>query len=301
MLPYYQEAVMALTRTSARVAAVGSLGGLALLLAAPAAVAATESVTNGSFQAPGTNGADPTGWTATNLGAETAPFRASIATYDATGQFPPPMGTPGGDTAGNFASESFYQVGSATGVIGYGGRQVLTTPVSSASAPKVGFSTVESFFPSNTKVSWAGAVLQLELSSGASTDTLRYVAPFAAGGYSGTPSDQDTSTTKTVVLPAIPAKVWSTTAALDVAADASSRFGLSRFTITAVTYGDLENRTSAGGSPFPNITTYWKDVSLTAGNTPPAALPDAAQAVLLPLVGLGALVAVVAVRRSRRA
>lgn len=143
-------------------------------------------------------------------------------------------------------------------------------------------------------------MLQLELSSGASTDRLRYIAPFAAGGYSGTPSDQDTSTTKTVVLPAIPAKVWSTTAARDVAADASARFGLSRFTITAVTYGDLENRTSAGGSPFPNITTYWKDVSLTTG-APPAALPDAAQAVLLPLVGLGALGTVVAVRRSRRA
>jgi len=291
---------MPVTRRSARVAAVGSLGGLALLLAAPVAAAATDSVTNGSFQAPGTNGVDPAGWTASTLGAETAPFRASIATYDTTGQFPPPAGTPGGDTAGNFTSEAFYQVGSGTGVIGYGGRQVLATPVGSTSAPKLGFSTVESFFPSSTKVSWAGAVLQLDLSSGTSTYTLRYVAPFAAGGYSGTPSDQDTATTKTVVLPAIPAKVWSSTAGRDVAADASARLGLPSFTITAVTYGDLENRTSAGGNPFPNITTYWKNVSLTTGDTLPTALPDATQAVLLPLAGLAALATVTAARRSRR-
>lgn len=284
------------------VAASTLVFGLTVAAASAASAAAVDAVTNGSFQQPGANGVDPTGWVATNFDNETAPFRASIATYDTTGQFPPPAGTPGGDVAGNFASEAFYQAGSSTGVEGFGGVQTLASPVSSATVPQLSWSTVETNSPSTTVAAWAGSLLEVDLSSGPTSYKLRYLNPFTpkTGTYSADPVASDTATTKYVVLQTLTFKQWYTQPARDLAADVSKQFGLSSFTVNALHYGDLELTTSStGSSPFPNMTSYWKNISLASG-APVPALPESPLALGLPLLGLAVGGGILLARRGSR-
>ncbi len=289
-------------RRAARVGAATASVALGMAMLAPGATAAgTGAITNGDFQQPGSNGAIPTGWTPTTFGAETAPFNASIATYDSTGQFKPPTGTPGGDQAGTFASEAFYQAGSSTGVEGYGGSQSLAAAVASTSLPQLSWSTVESFSPSTSVSAWAGSMVEVDLSSGGQAYQLRYINPFTpqSGSYSGQPTASNTATTKYLVLGQIAFKQWHTEAARDLAADVAGQFGLPAFTVSGVRYGDLELATSAS-SPYPNMTSYWKNLTLQAGTSTPNALPEMPLALALPLAGLTVLGASAVWRLRRR-
>jgi len=291
-------------RRAKRIAAATATAAVGLVLAAPAAGAAgPDAITNGDFQQPGTNGATPTGWTPTSFGVETAPFNASIATYDSTGRFKPPTGVPGGDQAGSFASEAFYQAGSATGIEGYGGVQALAAPVQSTSRPQLSWSTVEAFSPSTSVASWAGSLAEVDLSSGGQDYQLRYLDPFTpqSGSYAGDPRASNTATTKYVVLAPLAFKQWRTETAHDLSTDVLAQLGLATFTVTAVRYGDLELATSAS-SPYPNMTSYWKNLSLQASAavaTP--ALPESALALGLPVAGLTAMAIAVTWLRRRSA
>jgi len=100
---------MTLSHRHVRRATAVGIASIGLVLASgTAAFASADSVTNGSFQEPGANNVTPADWTATNFGNESSPYSASIDTYDVNGAYPPPAGTPGGDTVGNFAVENYY-------------------------------------------------------------------------------------------------------------------------------------------------------------------------------------------------
>ncbi len=271
--------------TLARLAAGFGAIAIAGLAAAPAANAAPPNlITNGDFSQPGVNGSNPTGWSLVNLDAETAPFRAAIAEYDARGQFPPPPGIPGGE---QFASEAFYQAGSNTGVEGIGGTQAVAG-VTDATRAQVAYSVVETNYPDPSLAAWAGSIFQVNFTSGGNSFTLRYFNPFTPGAtpYSSAPTNS--ATVKYITGAALTKKTWFTAPTRNLTADIASQFGLSSFSVTDVTYGDVENTTSAHGtSGFPNETSYWAGISLTPfQDTPPPATPEVPMALVLPLAAL---------------
>jgi hypothetical protein len=205
--------------------------------------------------------------------------------------------------AGNYASEDFYESGDSTGVEGFGGAQTLTAPVASSADPQVSWSTAETFAPSTSVSSWAGSMVEVDLQSGGTTYSLRYINPFtaASGSYTASPTASNTATVKYVVLSTITSKTWYSQPARDVASDALAQFGLSTFTVTAIDYADLEDATSSG-SPYPNMTAYWKNISLQTGTTtgPAPALAESPLTVGLPLVGIGVAAVAITTRRRRR-
>jgi hypothetical protein len=281
-------------------AAAVTLGGL--LVAAPLASAApADAVTNGSFQQPGAEGANPTGWTPSDFGTETAPYSADINTYEVNDQYKPPTGTPGGDVAGNYASEDFYEVGSNTGVEGFGGDQAFTTPVAGTTDPQVSWATAEDYSPPVGAASWAGSVVEVDLLSGTTTYQLRYINPFTpdTGSYSDSPVQSDTATTKYMVLSALTPDDWYVQPARDVAADARAQFGLTSFSVAGIAYGNLESVTAT--YPYANMTSWWKDISLQTGTGPAPALAESPLTVGLPLAGIGVAAVAVTSRRRRRA
>ena len=291
-------------RNRSRLAVTTGLAGLALVAAAGTASAAptvtpapgTNLLTNGSLAAPGTDGAVPTGWTAVNLDDETAPYKTTdLAQFDATGTYPPPAPAP---DASGFATEAYYAAGSATGPEGYGGRQTSATfgSITQADHPQVGFSTVESFAPNPSVAAWAGSVLQVVVASEGQTLTLRYLDPWtpASGTYAGAPTDS--ATTRYITGPTLTKGTWTTTAARDLSADLSATFGVSAYTVSSVTFGDLEGTTSAA-YPYPNETSYWSDLSLAEGSAPAPALPESPAVVELPLAGVALLGGVLLLRR----
>ena len=263
------------------------------LAAAPAATAAIPNVvTNGDFSQPGVNGSNPTAWTLVNLGAETAPFKAAIAAYDANGQFPPPVGIPGGE---QFASEAFYQAGSNTGVEGIGGTQAVPG-VTNATNAQVAYSVAETNYPDPSLASWAGAVFQVDFTSGSTSYTLRYFNPFTPGATPYASAPINSANVKYITGAALTNKTWFTNPTRNLTADIASQFGLSSFSVTGITYGDLENTTSARGTNsagktiFPNETSYWAGIALTPSQvTPPPATPETPIAVVLPVAALGLL------------
>src|SRR5262245_33224945 len=91
---------------------------LLLTIASPASAVVTQVLVNPSFEQPGTNGVTPSSWTPVPFDNETTPFNAQVVAMNASGSFPPPAGV----VAGSFALEVFWQVGSNTGVIGYGAQ-----------------------------------------------------------------------------------------------------------------------------------------------------------------------------------
>ena len=288
--------ILARAGTAAAVAGIAALGF-------PGAAHADggNSVTNGSFEQPGVDGANPTGWTMVNLDSETAPFASSIATYDSCPGsppkcFPPPQPVPDG----TFASEAFYQAGSHLGSEGIGGSQQLTAPSPSSEGRKLSFSTVETNSPDTSLVTWAGSILELDLASGAQTYKLRYFAPYTpkpGETYSGLPATS--GSTGYVILRPLTFKQWTTFSGLDPVADAKQQLGLGSFTVTGVVYGVLENTTNAGGPPYPNETSYFDAISLGAP-TPPPAVPEVPVTAALPLSALVAGGAAVAARRRHR-
>jgi hypothetical protein len=73
---------------------------------------------------------------------------------------------------------------------------------------------------------------------------------------------------------------------VDVPSAISTQFGLSSFTINTVDFENLEDTTDSG-YPYPNMDSYWKDISLE--------VPEPAS------LGLASLAAVGLIARRRRA
>jgi hypothetical protein len=292
-LPRYSRAV-------GRAASAGVIVTGVMLISSQTAFAGGNAVTNGNFSAPGADQVTPTDWTPTNFGAETAPYSANINTNDVNGAYPPPSGQPGGNVAGNYSVEAFYEAGSSTGVEGFGGAQTLASPVVSSSDPQISWYTAETETPATTVASWAGSMVDVEFTSSSTSYQLVYLNPFtpATGSYSANPTASGTTTTKYVVLAALTSGSWYDQTARDIPTDVEAQFGISSFTVTAVEFGDLELTTSSA-YPYPNMGSYWDDISMTG--SPAAALPESSLVAGLPLIGLGALGAfVVAARRQRR-
>jgi hypothetical protein len=251
--------------TSPRRGFVGILLGLALatgLLATavrPASAVVTQVLVNPSFEQPGTNGAAATGWTAVPFDGETTPFGATVATFNASGAFPPPAGV----VAGSFALEVFWQVGPNLGVIGYGAQQTSASfgVVGDEAAPTLTYNTVQTFSANTTKVSWAGGIAEVQFTSAAQTYKLRYFHRNSPT-YSGAPVDSAT-VRYSIETPYAGNGVAQTNVSQDLNADIQAKFGITDYVIDAIRIGNLQNRT-ATGSPFPNMTTYWDNVRLAA-------------------------------------
>ncbi|HUB25962.1 MAG TPA: PEP-CTERM sorting domain-containing protein [Tepidisphaeraceae bacterium] len=268
---------------------IAALGLVAVSLTAGVAHAGVEQITNGSFQAPGVEGATPNDWIATNFFNESGPYDANISTYDVDGQYPGPTGTPGGDVAGNFSTEAFYEAGNDTGVEGFGGSQSLT--VASSGDPQLSWSTAETDAPDPSVANWAGSAVEVDFTSGSNSYNLIFVNPFTSSGgaYSLSPTSSDTSTTQYVVLSTLTDNTWYTQTPVDVPSYVLSQFGLSSFTINSVDFENLED-TSSSGYPYPNMDSYWKNISLQT-----SAVPEPGSIGLLSVASVGLMA-----RRSGR-
>jgi hypothetical protein len=255
-------------RVRHRVLGAAGIANIGILFAT-SSVAFADAITNGNFESTAGEGDTPNSWTPTNFGAETAPYSANISTYDVNGAYPPPAGMPGGNVAGNYAVEDFYEAGSNTGVEGFGGSQTLSSPVSSSSDSQLSWSTVETGAPDPSLANWAGSAVELDFTHGASTYELVFINPFTptsgetASVYADSPTSSDTATTKYVVLATLTDATWYSQAPVDVPAAISTQFGFSTFTINTVDFENLEDTTNSG-SPYPNMDSYWKNISLVS-------------------------------------
>ena len=77
-------------------------------------------------------------------GAETGPYKRPHR-HIRRERPSPPSGLPGGDVAGNYGAENFYEVGSDAGVEGFGGSRALSTAVASGTDPQLSWSTAETY------------------------------------------------------------------------------------------------------------------------------------------------------------
>ncbi len=248
---------------------------LSLLLSSPASAQpapGTNLLVNGNFETNFVNGGTPTGWSKTDLGAETDPYSASIETDNASGPYPPPAGGP--DPEG-IADEDFYEAGSALGVEGFGGEQTSSTfgSISQADDPQVSFSLAPTDSPEAKNSQWAGSAFEVNFTSYPVNYTLVYFYPWVAyaGSFSGTPAN--TSTVKYIIGPTLTTDEWYTQPARDLNSDIENEFGLSSYTVTSVVFADLEDTINSSESPYPNMDGYWADLSLDEGggttSTPP--------------------------------
>ncbi len=292
---------MATMTTSASRSSISQLIGVAGVAALASTVFASSAyayggaISNGDFSAPGTNGANPTGWTAVPLGADTTPYSNSINEYNATGTYPPPTPLPTGAT---WASEAFYDVGSTPGIDGAGGSQAVTG-IAESQDPQVSVSVAQTVAPTPGNTAWAGAVFEVDFTSGAQSYALRYFYPFTptTGSYTGGPTNS--ATTAYIIGTTLTSKTWYTQPARDLTADINAAFGLSTYTITGVKYGDLEDAVTTTSSPYPNETSYWTLLSINPG--PGAGTPESPVVVALPVAAVALLGGTVALRRRRAA
>jgi hypothetical protein len=289
-----------LGRAAASGAAAAACIALVASPAGAAPAAGTNLVSNGNFAQPGpaaNEGATPTGWAVSDLGAETDAYAATIGAYDANGKYPPPAGDPDPNGIGD---EEFYEAGSATGVEGIGGTQTSATfgSITNADDPQVSFSDLEEKAPSTTNASWAGSGLEVDFTSGGASYSLIYLNPWQVGGaaYPSTPTN--TATTKYILGPTLTAKIWNTQSPRDLDSDISTAFGLSTFTVADVQFVELED-TISSGSPYPNMTAYFADIDLAEG-APAAQAPEVPYAAVLPVAGLAVIGAGLGLRRRRR-
>ncbi|GAA0973887.1 hypothetical protein GCM10009555_029350 [Acrocarpospora macrocephala] len=234
---------------------------VAALVAAPLsgtvaqAETATEYLQNPSFEQPGANAANPTGWTPVLLGNENAPFRWVVQTFNASGQFPPPNPIPDGQ----FALEMFWQIGANLGVQGIAAQQNVNVP--SANDLFFSYDAAQTFYPDSRSANWAGAMAEVQFTSGGQVNSLRYFHPNSRTDYTGSP--QDSATTKYIIGEQFTGNGDWVANSRDLDADIRTKFGFTDFTVTSVRVGNLQDRKAV--SPFPNMTTYWDDVELTKG------------------------------------
>ncbi|GAA1002663.1 hypothetical protein Aple_001190 [Acrocarpospora pleiomorpha] len=240
-----------------RIAAVivGALVAAPLSGAVAQAEAATEYLQNPSFEQPGANAAAPTGWTPVLLGNETAPFRWVVQTFNASGQFPPPSPVPDGQ----FALEMFWQIGSSLGVQGIAAQQNVNVP--GANDLFFSYDAAQTFYPDSRSANWAGAMAEVQFTSGGQVNSLRYFHPNSRTDYTGSP--QDSATTKYIIGERFTGNGDWVANSRDLDADIATKFGITDFTVTSVRVGNLQDRKAV--SPFPNMTMYWDDVELTKG------------------------------------
>ncbi|MEU9884553.1 endonuclease/exonuclease/phosphatase family protein [Sphaerisporangium sp. NPDC051011] len=234
---------------------------VAALVAAPlsGAVAQADTVTeylqNPSFEQPGANAAAPTGWTPVLIGNETAPYRWVVQTFNASGQYPPPSPIPDGQ----FGLEMFWQVGSNLGVMGIAAQQNVNVP--SANDLYFSYDAAQTFYPDSRSANWAGAMAEVQFTSGGQANSLRYFHPMSRTDYTGSP--QDSATTKYIIGERFTGNGDWVANSRDLDADIRTKFGITDFTVTSVRVGNLQDRKAV--SPLPNMTTYWDDVELTKG------------------------------------
>ena len=122
------------------------------------------------------------------------------------------------------------------------------------------YSVAQTFAPAPAHATWAGAVFEVDFTSGAQSYVLRYFNPFTptSGSYSGAPTSA--GNTAYIVKPTLTNKVWYTLSGENLSTDIQDR-SICRPTVTSVKYGNLENATNTG-SPYPNETSYWTLVAL---------------------------------------
>jgi hypothetical protein len=264
-------------RGKAATAALGAVAGFMVLGGTAAAAPAlstpapgTNLIVNGNFAKPSAakhEGANPKDWTLVNLGAETMPYDAALGVYNAKGKYPPPKGNP---NKSDVACEVFYEAGTATGVEGIGGQQTSATfkSITQANNPQVSFSNVETSAPVTTVAAWAGNGLQVNFTSGGKSYSLIYLSPWTApvGTYSSKPVNS--ATTKYILGPTLTADTWYTWKARSLSSDIKKQFKVSSYTVSSVTFVNLEDTTNNGGSsgPYPNETGYVADVSIAEGS-----------------------------------
>ena len=221
---------------------------------------------NGNFEAGFVNGGTPPDWTVTDLGAETHPYEASIETDNsAAPEYPPPPGGPGPD---GISVETFYEAGSSLGVEGIGGKQTSSTfgSVTQADDPQVGYSVAPTNAPEASNSAWAGSALEVNFTSGASSDTLVYFDPWKAYDSTFTGGPTNSATVQYIVGPTLSTDDWYTQTPRDLDTDIQNAFGMSTFTVTSVVFADLEDTINSTSSPYPNMDSYWSDVELNEGN-----------------------------------
>jgi hypothetical protein len=140
---------------------------------------------------------------------------------------------------------------------------------------------VETGAPDPSLVNWAGSAVELDFTHGPSTYELVFINPFTptsgetARVYADSPTSSDTATTKYVVLATLTDDTWYSQAPVDVPAAISTQFGFSTFTINTVDFENLEDTTNSG-SPYPNMDSYWKNISLVSVPEPTSLLTVAA-------------------------
>ncbi len=263
-------------RAAAACTACGAAIGLVALAGTAAAAptprtpkTGTNLLYNGNFEIPKPvyDGVPPTGWKLVDLGAEKKPYGASINTYNATGQYPPPKGNP--NKAG-IADEAFYESGTATGVEGIGGQQTSAKfgSITQANNPQISFSDVESSAPAATNAAWAGSTVQISFTSGKSktVDTLIFISPWTAYKSTFTKKPVSSKTIKYVIGKTLVSKTWYTWKATSLNSAIKKAFGLTSYKVTAVTFADFEDTINAA-SPYANMDGYFADLAITEGKS----------------------------------
>jgi hypothetical protein len=260
------------TRTACAVsgaaAALIALTGTALAAQGPRTLPkpGKELLYNGSFSLPKAkkyNGQTPAGWKLTLLGVEKKPFDAAIGAYNAKGQYPPPKGNP---NKSDIADEAFYEAGSATGVEGIGGQQLPAKfgTITQANNAQISFSDVEHSAPEAKNATWAGTGLQISFTSAKKSYTLIYLNPWTAYKSTFTKKPASTKTTKYWLGKTLTTDTWYTWKAFSLNFGISKTFGLKKYTVTAVTFVDLED-TISSAYPYANMDGYFSDLSIVEG------------------------------------
>ena len=215
------------------------------------------ALTNGDFSAPGTNGSAPTGWTADHVRHRHQPVFAEHQPVQLSGAVPAAEPAPGRSELGfrgllrrrQHHRRRWWRRDAG----GERGRPDVRRP-----GRLLGGADLR---PAPAHAAWAGAVFEVDFTSGAQSYVLRYFNPFTptSGSYSGAPTSS--GNTAYIMEPTLTNKVWYTLSGENLSTDIQSAFGLSTYTVTSVKYGNLEDATNTG-SPYPNETSYWTLVSL---------------------------------------
>jgi hypothetical protein len=226
----------------------------------------TNLLVNGDFAkpAPTVKGVTPTGWSLVDLGVEKKPYEASIDSYNAKGEYPPPKGDP---NKSGIADNVFYEGGSSLGVEGIGGEQAAKTfgSITQANNPQLSFSTVEHSGPENANATWAGSGIQINFTSGKKAYSLIYLFPWTATGTAYTAKPANTATVKYILEKTIKDNDWVTLKPASLNNSIAGQFKVKSYKVTDVIFAVLENTVNATKSPYPNENGYFADLAITEG------------------------------------